>query len=218
MIPFKLGDKSINVKNKWEEITLGEFLRFPTVPSDDPIKKVIYFYDIFSVLSGISKTELMNVNPEDMADDIIAECMAFMSTPMPNELPKEIAIAGKSIQIPEDISIKTHGQFLMFNTSCIQETRTEETTSRKFIWDKSALALAIYFQPLYTGKKFSGDDLKELESLCRDIPAIDAIPICSFFLRKYTNSSPLSPTYDTHPMMIILQQEQENSSSSEISM
>ncbi len=216
MLPFKFGDKTIQIKNKWEELTLSEFLRFPNEVDTSPLASVNNFYDILSILSGITKEDLMNVAIEDINNDLIKGCMAFLSTPMPKQMPKQIHVCCTVIDVPQDLSIKTHGQFMMFNALCIKEIGDGENVSRKFLWDKAPQALAIYLQPLITGKKFDGDKIDELaETIAEQLPAVQAAPILTFFLNKYSNSVPVKPSFNIHTMRIIKGPEPVSSPSSQ---
>jgi hypothetical protein len=111
------------------------------------------------------------------------------------ERPAVLLFGGKNLEIPEDLNLKAFSQSQVFGMEILDKVETLDD-----LMGKADLALAIYLQPLHTGKVFSPDDIAPFTVMARETKALQAFPVAAFFLRRWTpfigrkmQDSPASP-------------------------
>lgn len=174
MVPFKIDGKSFEIPQHYGALTLGQFLRLKNESPD--------FIGIISILSGIERAAIEQVEDIDL-DYKIAPFLEWLKEPFDLQntiLPSFIEISGKQYDRPTGLGINTYGQKLALQN----EIEEKENTAQSEI-DCYPYALALYMQPIVTGKPYDEEEVQKLIPEILKCRLSEAWPIASFFLSNY---------------------------------
>lgn len=146
MIPLDIDNVKVNFATHWGEITFGQYRG---------LEKATDIKSIASVMVGF-----------DASDSLASRLAPFMTwlevpfNPTTWTLPKKVTIKEKEIDVAIDIKTKTFAQKIL-----LQRVKSKEL-------DK---ALALYYQPIVSGRKFDYDKAMEL------LPEIEKLKLCDVY-------------------------------------
>ncbi len=187
MIPFKLGDTSLKIYSSWDEVPTETLIQLKHMknPKD--------FCEILSILTGceyklIADAEVSDITMQQLSLALkwMNNKINFLALPMPTFL----KFGADSIKVVQDLGTKTLAQKSCFQQMIFPMVNMEahENGSQHIVSiepEAVPIALAIYFQPLITGKIFDPEHLDETIALAGKIPVTQSFPVANFFLRKY---------------------------------
>lgn len=181
MLNLTINNKPIQFPTSWAEVTVRQFFAIKNIdPNDKQYNAVCKMLEVFT---GIKAAEWFDMEATEVDTNTILLLLEFCKDPINWESlkkPESITVQGKEIKIPTDISLSTYGQIVVFDTTVIPKVHESGN-----IIDVVHTAVAIFIQPLITGKKFDGNKLSETESMVLDLPIYQVFPLASFFLREY---------------------------------
>lgn len=176
MIPFETDDVNIkfSVPQSYGELTLGQFLELRKCKDDE--------VEIFTILSGInrSKFELS----KDLSLDIkLSGYLNFLTRPFSDELflvPDFIFISGKKYPVPKSLAENTYGQKIALQNHIVE---TEKNGGNEI--DAYAFVIALYMQPIVTGKPYDIDEVEKLVPEIMNCKVQEVWPLAGFFLSNF---------------------------------
>lgn len=182
MLPFSLGNHPFQLPTCWEDISLGKYLDLHRLAVEGRTE----FHQILSVLIGIPEEDLQQC-PEVDLDRRLAPHLTFLQTPVIASsipVPDTITIDGKSYEVPKDLSLESFGQAIFLN-----EALRDAYGKTGDVIVAIPEALALYFYPKVTGKKFLIADAREFVPVIREkVSFMDGYPVGNFFLTTYIAS------------------------------
>lgn len=181
MLNVLINGKSIAFPTSWADVSVRQFNEIKKIDvADERYNSICKMLEIFT---GISATEWFEMEASEVDTNTILLMLEFCKDPIQWDslkAPESIKIGGKDITIPKDINMSTYGQIVVFDTKVIPLIHSEGSISSVV-----HSAVAIFLQPLITGKKFNADLLAETENQILDLPIYQVFPLASFFLRRY---------------------------------
>lgn len=184
MIPFKAGSKEINIPSSWDDITLAQFSSLRKCDGD--------FCKMLEVLTGEPSDFWDSVEIGTIELDTLVESVGFFKIPPPSvegEKPLSITINEKLYDVPQDLSVKALGQRMMFEKTVFPLCNLIKTGQgvklQSIEPEAAAAAIAIYMQPIVSGKLFSSSEATTLIKQIDKCKVSEAFPVANFFLRKY---------------------------------
>ncbi len=208
-LPIKIDAFECDLATSYEELTTGEFFALrkseeKNIPS------------MLSALSGI---------PEVVWDSVSAEStgklfnpdkkgwypLKYLYAPMDWDkmpIPKDIEINGKKIPV---------GKFLpTLKQKHLMDQAIDRHTKLKDPIDSAIEILAIHFQPIVTGEKFTIEDAIKFQESIKKTKITEAFPLATFFLAKLLGlENVMQNTWLTKAMRTKLLLESESSNGSE---
>lgn len=177
MIPFKTEEFNFEVPSSYGELTLGQLYELKKCKDDG--------LEIFTILSGIDRTKFEL--SKDLALDVkLNESLEFLQHPFSDEfflVPDFITVSGKKYKAPKSLVENTYGQKIALQNYIIEVEKEGGNET-----DAYAFALALYMQPIITGKPY---DIEEVEKLVPEIlncKLQEAWPLAGFFLSNFAKS------------------------------
>lgn len=171
-----VNDEKVHCPICWAETRLGEFQRLYS-----GLKLGDNLIHIFSLLTGKDYDEVYQAQSEDLnaglyqaVSFVINEPKSFKSM----KVPSEFVFNGKSYKSPGVKSLTVGQAFAL--RSIVTEAKNLECSI--------SITLAIYFQPLIDGTKFSLDRAKEIELDIQKMLLTETYPLGFFLLSKLNNS------------------------------
>lgn len=181
MIPFSIGNVKMNLPSSWEEITTKQMIEIKKTGSED-------FCSLLSILTGVDYKTIYNADISEFTVDQLSAGLEWMKT-SPDfinlDKPETLTIGGKTMAVVNNLSVKTLGQKIFFEQKIFPFVKAEGDVVVSIDPEAIPIALAIYFQPLYTGHKFNPDEIDSMVALCGEVPVTQAFPVANFFLKKY---------------------------------
>lgn len=174
MIPFKSGEFTFELPSKWADLTLKQFYAL----RDSDGKAIT----AASILSGIPVSEFAKSDDVFILEKIYP-FLTFLDDKFDLEnyfIPDFITIDGVKYPKPKELGVNTAGQKWH-----LEDAYREIVEKDKSEVDIYPLALAIYMQPIVTGKQYDADLVDELVPKIMDCKLIEAWPLASFFLTSY---------------------------------
>lgn len=178
---FLISGKRITLPNNWREVTLGQLL---AIRGD-----IVSTLDVIAILSGVDAAFWRGVNPADIVNKILP-ALEWSNEPFDwnsLEVPIWYHIAEKKplsmcryvLNVPMNLDLETYGQ-KVYIESLIGNEMSDA--------DRVPMVLAAYFEPVYSGKDFNTERLAEFLPVILETACTEALPIYSFFYRKYRAS------------------------------
>lgn len=198
MIHFTSNSFEFSLPSCYGDLTFNQFFKLKELKSN----KII---DVLPILSGLDKSIWEQFQDIDI-DEKIAPCLEFLKGEFDCHLyliPDYITISGKQYQKPKALGLNTFGQKLALQSS-IAEAEKEEKNSV----DIYPYALALYMQPIVTGKPYDSDEVDKLLPEIMECKLSEAWPLCSFFLLSFEQSlTEKAKSYHTLQQRTRLEQE-----------
>ena len=195
MVSFEISGKTISVPESWDDITCGQWLNIEKVKDRSDVVA------IFSALCDVPYNDLFLADLDEVMPMI--ERVSFISdTPdfLKIEAPKTVFISGKNIDVPQDIRLKTLGQFQTFQSKVLPHVLVYKDGGISCDFKVMDVAVAIYMQPLITGKKFDAETLEETIKEVRSMPMLECFALANFFLNNLkTQQTTKGKNSDTNP-------------------
>lgn len=181
MITINFAASELSIKSDWSEITVRDFIALENIQQTGDI------IDLLSILSSKPRKEIKAFYITDDDEIRIAETIDWVNSFNENYLIKKdhLTIDGKVINIPTDLSVHTFAQKVAFEQAIKPHLIIEDGFITGFKNSAIPLAIAIYLQPLITGKSFDADSINTTAEKINDLLFIEAAPIASFFLNRY---------------------------------
>jgi hypothetical protein len=174
MIPFDTGYIKFEIPQDYGELTLKQF--FDLRASDGKLLTVL------SILSGLPKSDWEQCKDLDL-EYKIAPYLRFLYEPFNSDLyllPDKLKIDGQYYDRPKNLTFEAWGQKLAF-----AEEYERIISEGKGELDLYPYLLALYFQPIFTGKKYESDLVDKLLPKIMECKIEEAFPIAAFFLTSY---------------------------------
>jgi len=194
MIAATVNDKRITLKTSWDEITLADFFEIQ--------KHNKNVYKLMEVLSsGEVSQKQWKKSREVMAHAKIIEAIQFLGQPMGWEemaVPDYYVLGDKkfntsgsatwfsinlnplAFKVPKDLGEETLAQKMVLQRRIAQLFQQDGNMEDAIPW-----ALAVYFQPLYTGEEFDEKLAADfMEDVVLHSMVVQAYPIGFFFVKK----------------------------------
>lgn len=173
-IKIKELERECTLPNKWQDITLGQFIALPKVDAD--------IVKILSVLTGVEYATIAKLNEFDL-DDKVMPFLEFMKEPLTDaNIPKHktIKIKGVDYEIPTNLQGKyTLGQKINLQKRMIQAMNEDKSTINAV-----AYAVACYYQPIIDSAPADNDRAEELEKEILNCSVTEAYCVADFFFKK----------------------------------
>ncbi len=199
MIAVTVNNKRITLKTSWDEITLADFFVIQ--------KHSKNVYKLMEVLSSGEVTQKQwKQSREVMAHAKIIEAIQFLTQPMgweEMEVPDYYVLGDKKFntsgsatwfsinlnpsayKVPKDLGEETLAQKMVLQRRISQLFNQDGNMEDAVPW-----ALAVYFQPMYTGEEFDEKLAADfMEDVVMHSMAIQAYPIGFFFVKKSIGSA-----------------------------
>ena len=184
MIAATINSKKVSFPASWAEVTVDQFYRIRSI---DPKKEqALVICEVLEILTGIPAATWYDMEAREDDTNTILGLIEFIKDPIEwegLEVPKEVTLGGKLCKVPKDLSLKTYGQAVLFESKVLPVV-----LEKGELTDVLKTALAIYLQPIYTGEKFDGEKLEDMEEVVGAMPIYTAFPVANFFFRKYLRS------------------------------
>lgn len=177
MVALKLNGKPTDCPTSYDELTAGTFQR---VFKEWDLDKELHERDYFKLFSILTNSSFVSVDQSEENETAIWELTRWVieSPILLTDLPENVFIVGKTIEIPPHVGHLSIGQNIILK-QLIEKSRTLE--------ENICIATAIYLQPFVTGSKFDYKQAKELNVLVEQMPAKDIYPIGFFLLSRAMN-------------------------------
>jgi hypothetical protein len=205
MVHFKSNGFEFSLPSCYGDLTLSQFFKLKELQSNKLI-------DILPILSGLDKYTWEQFADIDI-DEKIAPCLEFLNGEFDCHLyfvPDYINISGKQYPKPKSVGLNTFGQKL-----ALQSATAEAEKEGKNSVDVYPYALALYMQPIVTGKPYDSDEVDKLLPDIMECKLSEAWPLCSFFLLSFEQSlSEKAKSFHTLQQRKRLEQELKNLKSS----
>jgi hypothetical protein len=175
MFPFKLGSYEFYLPQDYGELTLKQFFELRNSPGD--------LLSVLSILSGIEKEKWELCKDLDL-EYKLARCLEFLYQPFEPKkyiLPDSMEINGKYYDRPKGLGVETWGQKLALEQEYIRIQKEDKSE-----FDMYPFALALYFQPVYTGEKYKSELVDKILPDIMNCRLEEAFPIAAFFLSNYS--------------------------------
>lgn len=183
--------KAGDAPNSYNDLTLGQFQDiYAKWELEKPVEERD-FYKLFCILNP-RFSEVKHSPENEEAVWILTSWVILEAIPYSKEnILKMITIYGKQIELPEKI-----GQL-----SIIQNVVLIQLLEKaKYLEECLTMALAVYLQPLFDGKKFSLKRAQELEKLVRQLPASEVYGT-AFFIVKSAQRNGTLPSSTLRPIL-----------------
>lgn len=184
MYTANINGITVDFPQSWSEVTVSQFLAIRSMPEhSEPYFVLCKALEIFS---GIPAKEWFDMPAEAIDNEEVYDLIGFTREKIDFSALKmkdTVTIAGVEHKVPRDLTLQTYGQVTVFESKVIPIAQS----TGDFV-DAIPTALAIFLQPLITGKKFDADKLSETENMIGEMLLFDAFPVAAFFLRKYVAS------------------------------
>lgn len=184
MIAATINGKKVAFPASWAEVTVDQFFKIRSIDPGKEQAQVIC--EVLDILTGIPASTWYDMEANQVSTDTILGLIEFIKEPIQwegLEVPKEVVLNGKTCKVPKDLELKTYGQAVLFESKVLPVV-----LDKGELTDVLKTALAIYLQPIYTGEKFDGEKLEEMEEVVGALPIYTAFPVANFFFRKYLRS------------------------------
>jgi hypothetical protein len=184
MITATINGKKVAFPASWAEVTVNQFFNIRSIDPKKEQAQVIF--EVLDILTGIPASTWYDMEANQVSTDTILGLIEFIKEPIEwegLEVPKEVVLNGKTCKVPKDLELKTYGQAVLFESKILPVV-----LDKGELTDVLKTALAIYLQPIYTGEKFDGEKLEEMEEVVGALPIYTAFPVANFFFRKYLRS------------------------------
>jgi len=181
MVHIKIDDSDNTYKfpTSWYEVTVHQFLQLRKKDTRD-------FIELVSILSGISYEKLFVCQQTDL-DEKLFPFMQWLHEPLTEKQlsrVKHISFGTKQYPVPDGKVPFTFGQKISLQNKLIESKEKEGSTL-----DCLAFAVAVYFQPIVTGEKFSTEAAEKfaVEQVLQ-CSITEAWGVADFFLKKSSAS------------------------------
>lgn len=185
---LKLSEQEFNLPMRWEEITIAQFFAMQKLNKENVVE---YTCGLLAILTGIEYDKWYNASEFDVAEKILTLLNEWINIPPDfsnSSAPKELIIAGKAIEIPHDIKLKTWAQKLVFQD--LIKNHWIDAANDVGI-DFMPMAIAIYLLP----DKFTDKAASEYsELISKEMLLFDGVAISRFFLTNFLKYSSSNPT------------------------
>lgn len=180
MIPFKINGKRYQLPTCWEDMTVSQFQELKRMNEADEYEYIRFL----SIVTGVPFETLFHTKSLDVMDKI-EPFLAFIKTPLEKtKAPKAITINGKECPVPTDLRDYTYGQ-KVHAWNAIAKAIEEH----KDPYADMAYIVAIYLQPLATGKNYSEAEAKKMaKEVIGELSLVPTYHIAAFFLNQYAIS------------------------------
>jgi hypothetical protein len=191
---FNIAERRITLPNSWHEVTLGQLLAIRS--------GTLSTLDVIAILSNEAVSFWRSVNPADIVSRIMPylewsnEAFDWNALEVPDWFglaPKTGIIYGLKgfegmigkiympsvIAVPMNLDLETYGQ-KVFIESLIGNDMPDAK--------RVPMVLAAYFEPIYSGLDFNTERLADFLPVILQTSCTEALPIYSFFYRKYSES------------------------------
>ena len=106
----------------------------------------------------------------------------------------KITILGKEIEVPKNLELETLGQKVQLDIRFSEYLKLFENQTKSG-FHQMAYILAVYLSPRISGKEFDIEFTDEVRDAIIELPALDIIPIGTFFLKNWNASIRRSVLY-----------------------
>lgn len=174
MIKFKIEGKEYSIPTKWEEVTVEQYLKLLTCDKED----IVMF---LSIVTGVDYDTMYRTRQTDV-DEILLPLISFFHTPIDlskQKMSGKILLQGKQHDIPKDLGFHSLGQKIEASNVMLAEFKKSGELTGCMVE-----VVAMYLQPIVTGKEYSSESAKELEAELLKCSIIDVYPVAAFFLKK----------------------------------
>lgn len=190
---FNIADRRITLPNSWHEVTLGQLLAIRS--------GTLSTLDVIAILSNEAVSFWRSVNPADVVSRIMPylewsnEAFDWNALEVPDvfrmggvvgdEVKKLHMFVGlplyfdRVFKVPMNLDLETYGQ-KVFIESLIGNDMPDAK--------RVPMVLAAYFEPIYSGQDFNTERLADFLPVILQTSCTEALPIYSFFFRKYSES------------------------------
>lgn len=187
MIPIKLLGISYQLPERWDEVTVRQFIGLMDRSKDIAGNPAL----ILSILSGIDYDVLMNADPRQIEGDILAH-LTFLGNDVgleSFEKSETIEINGTRYVVPTDLQNETWGQKIT-----AQMIINEAAAKKMPLISIASELVAVYLQPVINGPFFDDKKMKPIADQIRNTSKISEVwPVAAFFLRKSIKSAIQNP-------------------------
>jgi len=174
MVQILIEDKTYQFPTSWNEVTVDQFFRLRDWDQKDFIK-------MLSILSGASYETIFKCKDEDI-DVKLLPLMDWLKKPLTEkdvERFKVMTFDGKQYKIPRDIGQGSFGQKLSLQNRLIEIMEKTGNTINCL-----PFAVAVYMQPIVTGKEFSTEAADAFVDEVMKTSISEAWSCGNFFLKK----------------------------------
>lgn len=175
MVHFKSNGFEFSLPSCYGDLTLSQFFKLKNLQSNKLI-------DILPILSGLDKAIWEQFADIDI-DEKIAPCLEFLQGEFDCHLylvPDYITISDKQYPKPKSLALNTFGQKLALQTAIADAEKQGKDSLEIYPY-----ALALYMQPIVTGKPYDSDMVDDLVPAVMQCKLSEAWPLCSFFLLSF---------------------------------
>ncbi len=178
MVKFKIDGTKYTCPQRWDEVTLRQFQELKHWDGKDFIK-------LLSIVTGIDYYTLFNTKNFDV-DDYLLPYLEFLKKPFDEKSTasiKEIKIDDKYYPVPTDLKAYSFGQKI---AAC---QAIEEAQKEGDVYDSLGMVVAIYMQPIVTGKEYSQEAAKEFcLNVVNNCSITQSYRVGNFFLNSFLKS------------------------------
>jgi len=173
-IKTKKGVTKVEVPESWQECSLGMWIRLSGWDGVDYVKGFSKIIDIeYDIISRSKSKKLYR-----MLFDVISWTGDFVDWKN-LQTPEYLTVNNKDIQMPDDIGEFSLGQKILVHEAMLNSENINEVLP---------VALAVYLQPLYSGKDFDRERAIKFEEQMKTLPVLEAYPAGIFFLTRLLKS------------------------------
>lgn len=175
------GTKELTIADSWDKVTTDQFQQIVPLVSEKEALTTDDKLKLFSILSGLPVKAIAQSADKELEQNLfeaiafLAEWYDFKSL----EVPREIKIGDKVIQVPKYVGHLTIGQNIHVR---------EQMENVKVYEELISFVIAIYLQPLYDETDFDYFRATQLHEKVLKMPIVDTYALGFFLL------SPLMPS------------------------
>lgn len=178
MIPFKIEGKKYSLPNYWADVTVKQFKELKAYDGEDYVK-------FLSIITGVEYSTLYNTKQIDIIDKV-EPFLQFLKTPFGDkDKVTTITIDQKVYDVPKDLT-----QYTLAQKIAAWNAYSKAITETKDPYNALSFVVAVYLQPIVTGKEYSSDAAHAFaKDVIDKLSIIPVYSIGSFFLNAYVQSN-----------------------------
>lgn len=180
------GKFKTEIPQSWDEITFEQFYRLE-------LWKQTKELDLIRALAILTTLPYEIWNKSNYGDfkHIVLPNIEWLSKPLKIRkirMKDKIEIMGKVIEIPKNAEVETLGQKVAIDLQFAKYGQMYKENT-KLAFYQMGYAMAVYCSPKISENDFDLEHTAIVQMEIQKMPAIDIIPIASFFLQKFSDST-----------------------------
>lgn len=179
MIPITINKQDYLLPDTWDEISMAQYIELYRH------RENLNEARLLSIFTGIDYGQVINFDLAMFESHIMPYMAAFdEEIKFYESVPAEkITVNGKTINVPQDIKLKTLGQKIM-----LQQRITMADKAQEDLMYLIPFAIATYIQTELSGGKYDDKEAEALIPHILKVPVTIAYPIGNFFLTRFIRS------------------------------